>query len=1060
MFLLPVAAREVREASRQSRTYAWRWITAAVALALMAFIAWITRYSMNQGHELFMAVSVVAYIYCLLAGAVRTADTIAQEKRDNTLGLLFLTDLKGWDIILGKLLSSSVNCVFGLLAMVPMLAIPMMMGGVPWLEFVRVILCLFTTLFLSISWGFLISSLFRQSVVTISGALGVMIILGAGIPMLFLLLTEEFRMRELARFVFVFSPTHCMIFANDVTGRDSDNFYWAALAVNNVLALVNLRLAIFFLPRLWQEVPKNKKTETWRNRIRSLRFGKPKAKNRLRTRLLNQNPFFWLANREQVSSAGLMATAVVILMSALAIGMAWNRSRGTEEMVVAWMVGLALVHALIAFRMAMSASYRLAEDRRSGALELLLGTEVSIKELLRGYWMALGRQFFGPIAIVVFAGAFGVAMMLLLFAESVRVGNIFATAVEIVQRVFTPGADKEAGYVFFIVLSVQAMLALNWVALIWVGMWLGLCEKRSGFATWITLALVFGPPWLLLILGIVTSIEMGLVRGIQPDEAFSVVLTAAWMLGLSHVLALSLWARSNLIDRFREAAADRYAGPRRIAWPKIRRLAIRFAAAGACVLFILYGLRHVIDRRGNKAWAQALAAYPNFNLKKEPQPQRVPDDKNLAQAPFFRPLIVAGPNQKHISWNMTSSARGGWGEAVDWGWATHRRMNLPRIEDLYIERKITTNKLDTSAATILAALSDYEDEFDELRGEAAARPFLQYTPWRPDQQPGPNFPGMYQVYRGNQQVDVRGPVRELIQTIALRTSARLANGENDINDLLLALRLVEGVKELPNSAIQYCEMLLHCVQPVYDGIADKSWKNVELKKLQDQFAAAELWNSFDAFREDYLRQMINESERVIEARRAVRGARINWLARQAPIGLRRQWQADTMHWGMRELPRIVNVKARRIDALALRRLSQTRPDPGHPRRYPDQVTMAIRSLAFTQTTIDQVVVACAVERFRNDRGRLPEQLDDLLPSYLSTIPRDVFTGEPLKFIVSPDKKDYTIYGIGADGIDNNALPATMSGPWMLWQEQNGTDWVWNSAATEWPQPKDRKTKRK
>src|SRR5687768_9769509 len=215
MFMLPVAAREVREASRQSRTYAWRWITAAVALAFIAFISWITRYSRSQGHELFIAISVLAYIYCLLAGAVRTADTIAQEKRDNTLGLLFLTDLKGWDIILGKLLSSSVNCVFGLLAMVPMLGIPMMMGGVPWMEFLRVVLALFMALLLAISWGFLISAVFRQSVVTITAALAAVVLIGAGIPLLALLLEEEFRARELARFIFVFSPTHCMVFAGD-----------------------------------------------------------------------------------------------------------------------------------------------------------------------------------------------------------------------------------------------------------------------------------------------------------------------------------------------------------------------------------------------------------------------------------------------------------------------------------------------------------------------------------------------------------------------------------------------------------------------------------------------------------------------------------------------------------------------------------------------------------------------------------------------------------------------------------------------------------------------------
>src|SRR3954464_6851988 len=104
MPLLPVATREVREASRQPRTYRWRWVTAAAALGLMSFAAWVMKNDPGQGHAVFVAVSTAAYIYCLLAGAVRTADTIAEEKRDNTLGLLFLTDLKGWDIVFGKAL--------------------------------------------------------------------------------------------------------------------------------------------------------------------------------------------------------------------------------------------------------------------------------------------------------------------------------------------------------------------------------------------------------------------------------------------------------------------------------------------------------------------------------------------------------------------------------------------------------------------------------------------------------------------------------------------------------------------------------------------------------------------------------------------------------------------------------------------------------------------------------------------------------------------------------------------------------------------------------------------
>src|ERR1051325_2719140 len=201
MFLLPVAGREVRDASRQLRTYSWRSVTAAVALAVMAFIAWVSRYSTTQGHELFVTISTIAYIYCLVAGVVRTADTIAEEKRDNTLGLLFLTDLKGWDIILGKLVSSSVNCLFGLLALIPMLAIPMLMGGVQMIEFVRVILSLLNALLLSISWGFLISSFFRLSVVTISPGLATVILLAGGVPLLALFFDTQLNLKPLSGFI-------------------------------------------------------------------------------------------------------------------------------------------------------------------------------------------------------------------------------------------------------------------------------------------------------------------------------------------------------------------------------------------------------------------------------------------------------------------------------------------------------------------------------------------------------------------------------------------------------------------------------------------------------------------------------------------------------------------------------------------------------------------------------------------------------------------------------------------------------------------------------------------
>jgi ABC-type transport system involved in multi-copper enzyme maturation permease subunit len=1063
MFLLPVAAREVREASRQSRTYAWRWITAGVALVVMAFIGWVSRYSPSQGHDLFMAISTIAFIYCLLAGAIRTADTIAEEKRENTLGLLFLTDLKGWDIILGKLLSSSVNCLFGLLALIPMLAIPMLMGGVQWMEFIRVNLALLVTLFLSISWGFLVSSLFRMSVVTISASLGIMIFLAGGVPLLALVLDEEFHLKFAAAGVFVFSPTHCHVFAFDSPAPAYIKHYWTALAINFAIALFNLRLAIFFLPRFWQDVPKNKKTERWRNKVRALRFGKSTAKARLRTRLLNQNPFYWLANREQVSSAGLMAIAVFILFTALAIGIVTTRSwSGVEEIMISWMIGLALVHLIIAFRMAMSASFRLAEDRRSGALELLLATEVSIREILRGYWMALGRQFFGPIMIVVFSGAFATAMVLILFSDHIgnmHAGRLVSTAIEIVRRVFTHGADKEAGLAFFVVISIQLMLALNWIALIWLGMWLGLRERRPGFATWVTLSTVFVPPWVVLIAGIVTVVQSGMLRGIQPDEGIATVLTAGWILGLSHVIFLSWWGRRSLLNGFREAAADRYMGPRPIAWPRVRKVLIRFAAAGACALALLYAVRLVIDRSGDKAWAQALAAHPEFKTPRIRQTNTIADDDNLARAPLMMALLRSSGSRKTITWNLMTPTPGRFNaEAPHWAWTVHGRTHFAGIEENYIDRKLIKERRNTPAETVLAGLSKYDEDLHELREQAKGRPLLRYDAWAPPQPAPFASPPFYMRYNPAL-ADARRAIRHLIDTLALRTSARIDTGSADTEELFLALRFAAGIKDVPQSLLQYHEAMLDCVQTVYDGLTLRAWNSDELKKIQDYFARLELWRDFDDFREDYTRQVIEESEQIIAGRRGQGPTRENWVVRQAPTGLRRKWQAQTLEWTSAMLPKIVDVKARRIDAAAFREIARTRPAPPHPARNPDQVEAAIRSIAFVQTAADQIVVACALERFRKDHGNLPgtpDALQKLVPKYLSRIPQDVFTGEPLRFKLSDDGQHYTIYSVGPDGTDDSATAAGVSGSWQLWRDDPGKDWVWNSNGTDAARPTPRK----
>src|SRR5207247_5618088 len=81
-----------------------------------------------------------AVVYCLLRGVGLTADCLSEEKREGTLGLLFLTDVRGYDVVFGKLVATSLNALYGVLAIVPVLAVPLLMGGVAAGEFGRIAL--------------------------------------------------------------------------------------------------------------------------------------------------------------------------------------------------------------------------------------------------------------------------------------------------------------------------------------------------------------------------------------------------------------------------------------------------------------------------------------------------------------------------------------------------------------------------------------------------------------------------------------------------------------------------------------------------------------------------------------------------------------------------------------------------------------------------------------------------------------------------------------------------------------------------------------------------------
>src|SRR5206468_9192984 len=195
MRFLPIVARELRVAARRHGTYAIRLLAAAAALTVTLWLCLLPTLGQPPsalGKSLFTALSIMAFAYCLLIGPFLTADCISSEKRDGTLGLLFLTELRGWDVVLGKWAATSLAGFYGLVAVLPSLAIPLLIGGVTPGEYGRTALAVVNAIIFSLTAGILVSALSRDQTKAILGSLILVLALSGLVPGLMVLIISGF----------------------------------------------------------------------------------------------------------------------------------------------------------------------------------------------------------------------------------------------------------------------------------------------------------------------------------------------------------------------------------------------------------------------------------------------------------------------------------------------------------------------------------------------------------------------------------------------------------------------------------------------------------------------------------------------------------------------------------------------------------------------------------------------------------------------------------------------------------------------------------------------------
>jgi hypothetical protein len=500
MTFLPIVERELRVAARLPATFRNRALTAGIVAAvavLMMLFASMTSSPAFIGGTAFIVLSVLTLCFCLLEGVRKTADCLSEERREGTLGLLFLTDLKGYDIVFGKLAATSLNSFYGLVAILPVLALPLLLGGVTPGEYWRMALALLNILFFSLCAGMWVSSRSFQQQPAAGGTL-LVIILFSAIPWL-----------TLIRALHPLSPVCAFYNAFDANYPHASHAYWESLGVTQFWSWMLLAGASLAAPRMWQD---NEAQPP--GLIRRPRRGWRLRPMESREKMLAINPVLWLAARQQNLGSALHLTVLIALAGAAVFAIS-----SRIEFLPVYLGFAVLLNFLPKILLATQAANFFAEARRENALETLLATPLSVEQIINGQLLALERLFFAPF-ITIFLLEVGGAMagIFLNGLEQPQRGNADALAL------LVPG-----GIAYLVLFCADAF------AVVWAGMWFGLtCKKESQAATMTVLWVVVAPLVALMLW--------------CPGYIYCAGSSVFWI----------FWARARLYNKLREVVGTRY----------------------------------------------------------------------------------------------------------------------------------------------------------------------------------------------------------------------------------------------------------------------------------------------------------------------------------------------------------------------------------------------------------------------------------------------------------------------------------------------------------------------
>jgi len=406
MIVLPIIGRELRSAARHSFTYHLRVLGVAALLLASLLFGMEHGFRNNHGGAMFGGLHFILFIAIWIMVPLLTADCISRERRDGTLGLLFLTPLKAGGIVVAKGLVHGLRALTLWVAVLPILTVPFLLGGV---SLTQVLLSVMIN-FSSICWGLAAGLLASAWSKTWLRALLVAALLALCFLLLMGLVAGVFLMPVFNRRGWpgtyassIFAAVSGVGFITNSLGgwqvylRVANHAQLlAALGRTVIFSVAGLVLAVVIAGvrtrRVWQEEPPSAR-QIWLETTFCTPILWVDLFRRWMRWKLDHNPIGWL---EQRTWSGRLVTwgwfAVIISLYSAALSDS-NFFRGYSAMqrITAW---------FLAFTIAASAAGSFQRERETGVLELLLVSPVGEGAIISGRLRGLWGQFLPAVALL------------------------------------------------------------------------------------------------------------------------------------------------------------------------------------------------------------------------------------------------------------------------------------------------------------------------------------------------------------------------------------------------------------------------------------------------------------------------------------------------------------------------------------------------------------------------------------------------------------------------------------------------------------------------------------